>query len=151
MGSGRIDDGHSTKVSFSADASVALWEKTVTPPGIDGGGENDTTTMHNTTWRTRAPKKLKTLTEMSFSAAYDPAVFDEILAMSNVNQQITITFPDGDTMVFWGWINTFEPGEIQEGEQPEADVTIIPSNQNASCVETAPVYTTSTTTTTTTT
>jgi len=136
----RIDDGFSTYISFSEDSAVQLWEKGVTPPGIDGGGENDTSTMRNTAWRTRAPKGLKTLTECSARVAYDPAVYDEIVTMCNVNQQITITFADDSTLVFWGWINEFTPGESVEGEQPEADLTIIPSNQNAAGTETAPVY-----------
>ncbi len=48
----RIDDGHPTKMTFAEDASISLWEKAVTPPGVEGGGENDTTTMHNSIWRT---------------------------------------------------------------------------------------------------
>lgn len=137
----RIDDGFSTTISFSEDSDVQMWEKEVTPPGVSGGGENDTSTMRNTAWRTKAPKSLKSLSECSFSAAYDPAVFDEIVAMVNVNQLITITFPDGSTLEFWGWLDEFTPGANTEGEQPTADVTIIPSNQDDSLVETAPVFT----------
>lgn len=137
----RMDDGHGTLITFSADSDVQLWEKEVTPPGVSGGGENDVTTMHNTTWRTRSPKQLKTLSPASFVAAYDPAVYDEIVSMVNTNQQITITFPDGATLVFWGWIDEFTPNRIIEGEQPTAEVTIIPSNQNNSDAETAPVFT----------
>ena len=136
----RIDDGFATLISFAEDSDVQMWEKEVTPPGVSGGGENDTSTMHNTAWRTRAPKGLITLSECSFSAAYDPAVYDEIVAMVNVNQLITITFPDASTVAFWGWLDEFTPGANVEGEQPTADVTIIPSNQNGSGVETAPVY-----------
>ena len=137
----RIDDGHATLITFAADSDVQLWEKEVTPPGVSGGGANDTTTMNNTAWRTFAPKKLKTLTEMSFVAAYDPKVYDEIVLMCNDNQLITITFADGSKLAFWGWINEFTPNRIVEGEQPTAEVTIIPSNQNDSGVEVAPDYT----------
>jgi len=136
----RIDDGHSTTISFAEDSSVQMWEKEVTPPGIEGGGANDTTTMHNSVWRTKSPKKLKSLTDASFTAAYDPAVYDEIVAMLNVNQLITVTFADSSTLAFWGWIDVFKPNAAVEGEQPTAEVTIIPSNQNGSGVETAPVY-----------
>lgn len=136
----RIDDGFATLIEFAEDSDVQMWEKEVTPPGVSGGGENDTSTMRNTTWRTRAPKGLITLSEASFSAAYDPAVYDEIIAMVNVNQEITITFPDNSTLVFWGWIDEFTPGANVEGEQPTADITIIPSNQNAAGAEIAPVY-----------
>lgn len=136
---GILNDGHSTIISFSADSSVSMKEKEVTPPGIDGGGANDTTTMRNTTYRTRQPKELVTLDEMSAMVAYDPDVYTEILAMINVNQQITVTFPDASTLRFWGWINTFKPGRLVEGEQPTAELGIIPSNQDNSGVEQAPV------------
>ncbi len=137
----RLDDGHSTLLTFAANSSVKFYEKTVTPPGIKGGGPNDTTTMHNVDWRTHAPKKLKTLSEGSASVAYDTAVYTQILAMINVNQLITIHFPDGSTYAFWGWVDEFTPGAIKEGEQPVAEVKIQPSNQNDSDVEENPVYT----------
>lgn len=140
----RIDDGHSTTILFSEDSDVQLWEKEVTPPGVQAGGENDTTTMHNTEWRTRSPKSLKTLSECSFTAAYDPAVYDEILAMAGVNQSITIFFPDGSKVVFWGWLDEFTPNANKEGEQPTAEVKIIPSNQNDQGAETGPDYTAAT-------
>lgn len=136
----RIDDGFSTLVTLANAPSIKLYEKEVTPPGVSGGGANDTTTMRNTAWRTNAPKKLKSLSAMKFTAAYDPAVYDDIVANVNVNQEITVTFADGSTLKFWGWINEFTPGAAKEGEQPTADVSIEPSNRNASGAETAPVY-----------
>lgn len=138
----RIDDGHSTKISFSADGTVEFYEKEVTPVGIDGGGANDTTTMRNTTWRTMSPKKLKSLTEMSASVAYDPAVITgSVLGLINKNNEITITFADGSTLKFWGWLNSFRPGAAQEGSQPVAEITIIASNQDDAGVEDAPEFT----------
>lgn len=135
-----INDGYQTLISFSENPDVLFKEVSVTPPGLDGGGEIDTTTMRNTRWRTRQPKALITLTEMSFEASYDPEVYDDILAMLNVNQEITITFPDGSTYTFWGWLNSFEPGELSEGEFPTASATIIPANQDDQNDEADPVY-----------
>ena len=137
----RMDDGFQTLITFSENGSVKLYEKGVQPPGIEGGGANETTTMRNTTWRTKAPKKLKSLTDSELTVAYDAAVYPEIIAMINVIQTITITFEDGATLAFHGWIDQFEPDEITEGEQPEASVTMIPSNQTDAGVEAAPVYT----------
>ncbi len=139
----RLDDGHSTTVAFTDLPAVKFFEKEVTPPGVDGDGPNNTTTMLNTVYRTMAPKKLKTMTEMTLTVAYDPAVYTDIVGVSGVNnnQLITITFSDSSTLAFFGWIDKFIPGTIVEGEQPEAEVTIQPSNQNASGVETAPVHT----------
>jgi hypothetical protein len=136
-----LNDGHPTLVSFSLNPTIEFKEKTVTPPGIDGGGENDTTTMRNEAWRTRQPKSLKTLSEFSMTCAYDPVLYDSILAMVNVNQQITVTFPDESEVEFWGWLNAFTPNEVSEGEQPTAEIAVIPSNQDNSGVEQPPVYT----------
>lgn len=138
------EDGFSTTMSFSAGGSgieVFMAEKEVTPPGISGDGENDVTTMRNTAWRTKASKQLKTLTNSSAIVAYDSAIYDEILALIQVNQLITITFPDTSTLDFWGWLDEFTPGSQQDGEQPTADIVIIPSNRNDSQVEVAPDYT----------
>ncbi len=139
---GRLDDGYQTIITFASSTSgvQVWWEKEVTPPGISGGGENDTTTMRNSAYRTKSPKNLFTLTPGSFVAAYDAAILDELIAMVNVNQQITITFPDGSTWVFFGWIDEATPNALVEGEQPTINITMIASNQDGSGDEIAPVY-----------
>lgn len=137
----RIDDGFSTTFTFADFPTVQFWEKTVTPPGVDGGGPNDTTTMRNSQLRTQAPKKLKSMTEMTASVAYDPEALQDCFDMVNINQLITITFPDGSTWAFWGWLNSMTPDEITEGAQPTATVSIQCSNQNDLGVETDPIFT----------
>lgn len=136
----RIDDGFPTTIAFSEAPEVKFYEKEVTPPGMEGGGANDISTMQNTVWRTRAPKGLKTLSEATLVAAYDPEVYNDVVAMMNVNQEITITFPDDSILVFWGWLDVFKPNRTVEGEQPTAEITIIPSNIDAAGDEVAPVY-----------
>jgi len=145
-----MGDGYQTTIDFSSsemtsDAFIItlMEEKEVTVPGIAGGGANDASTMRNSTWRTMSPKSLKTLTPMTVTIAWDSALYDEISAMVNDNQLITITFPDDSTLAFWGWIDDFAPGPQVEGEQPTATITIIPSNQDAtdSDAEIAPDYT----------
>lgn len=144
----KLKDGYSTKVTLSLNTTIELWEKTVKPPGIDGGDAIQQTTMHNTTWRTFASRGLLTLTEHTFKAAYDPSIYTSILSMINVQkvgtsaQVITVTFPDGSTLAFYGYVKMFEPDEHQEGTQPEATVTITPTNYDpVNNVEAAPVLT----------
>lgn len=137
-----LEDGFSTKIAFEHDPNISFWEKTVKPPGLDGGDAIDITTMHNTTWRTFAARDLKTLTEMSTTVAYDPDVYDEILAIINLEGSITVTFPDGSTLDFFGYLRTFEPNDVSEGSQPEATITIQPTNYDpTNDVEAAPVMT----------
>ena len=142
----RIDDGHPTTIAFGSQSSgtgpgITFWEKEVTPPGMDAGGENDITTMRNTLYRTKAPKQLITMTEMTLVASYDAVFYDDIVDMIKENQLITITFPDTSTLAFYGWLDKFVPGNVVEGEQPTASVTIVPSNQDAAGDEIAPDYT----------
>lgn len=136
-----VMDGQSTTISVG---SATLQEVSISPPSISSGGEIDVTTMSNTAWRTKAPKKLHELGEVSFSALYDPAQIGTHLTSVGTNQAITITFADATTLVFYGWVDSFSPSEISEGEAPTADVTIIVSNQNgaglAGGTETAPAY-----------
>ena len=124
----KLKDGFSTLYTFSRKPNVNLWEKTVTPPGVDGGDSIEQTTMFNTRWRTQAPRALLTLTESSFNAAYDPGVLTDIVEMINIEQTITARFPDGTTWAFFGYLKTFQPGENSEGAQPEASCTIVPTN-----------------------
>ncbi len=77
----RINDGFSTTIEFPSQTSglTVFWEKEVAPPGISGGGANDTTTMRNTAFRTMAPKNLKTLTDSTIVVAYDPDIVTELI------------------------------------------------------------------------
>jgi len=134
-----LRDGYQSLVAIGADTNIKLWEKQVTPPGVEGGDAIDITTMWNYDWRTFAPRSLKTLTEMTFTAAYDPAVYDEIVAAINVNDENTVYFPDGSSITFWGYLKNFTPGANAEGAQPEATVTIVPTNENAGTEE-PPIY-----------
>lgn len=138
---GIMKDGFSTVYSFADDSVVQFKEKEVTPPGVSAGGVIDTTTMQNAAWRTMTPKQLKTLTEASAVVVYDPAFLDEAISMVGSNQLITITFPDLSTWVFWGVLDEFTPGANVEGEQPTADITIIPTNTNDLGAEVPPAFT----------
>jgi len=140
---GFINDGFSTTMDFANITSGTLYfqEVDLVPPGIDMGGPNDTTTMRNTTWRTMQPKQLKTLTESTLNCKYDSAIYDEILAALGTITQITLTFPDTSTLLFYGWIDKFIPGTVVEGEMATAAITVVPSNQTAAGAEIAPAYT----------
>lgn len=123
-----LDDGYQTTIAFAADPDVNLWEMTVKPPGIDGGDPIEQTTMHNVTWRTKRARALKTLTESTFKAGYDPNCFAQVLALVNVENAITLHWPDGGTYAFFGFMQKFEPDEVEEGKVPTAQVTICPTN-----------------------
>ena len=137
----RLDEGHQTLIELGTSGAVKFYQKTVKPPGASGGGAVDTLTMLNTRFRTQWPKKLLTISDCDLNAAYDPAIFTDVLTMIQVNQLLTITFADLTTLEWYGWLEEFEPSEISEGEQPTASIKLMASMQNNAKVETPWVYT----------
>ena len=141
--SGRmLGDGYRTLVSITSDRNIELWEVSVTPPSLEGDEPVDTSTMHNDRYRTKAPRGLVTLNDFTFTCNYDPVAYSSISAIINVATTITIYFPDGSSLCFYGFVRTFAPDSLEEGTVPTATVTIVPTNMDpTNCVEAAPVYT----------
>jgi hypothetical protein len=135
-----LTDGFSTQISFQNFPNLHFKEKEVQPPGMQGGGANDTTTMRNTRWRTKMPKKLIEMQDASLKVAYDPVMYQDCVSALQVNQQIVCLFPDGHNLTFWGWLDEFTPDSLKEGEQPTATIKIVCGNMNNSFVEVAPTY-----------
>ena len=137
-----LDDGYSCKIACALDPDISFWEKTVSPPGLDGEDALSITTMHNTAYRTFAPRSLITLPEMTCTCGYDPDVYDEIIAIINTNTSWTVHFPDTSTLDFFGYLKTFDVADLSEGGEVEATVTIVPTNyDSANNVEQGPVMT----------
>jgi len=128
----KIGDGYQTLIASATDPDVSFWEKGVQPPGLDGGEKVDNTTMHNTTVRTYSARSLIEMTDASTTAAYDPVVLDQIIALINVEGAWTIHHPNGDTWDFYGYLKSFVPTKNEEGTQPEAEITIVPTNVDPS-------------------
>jgi hypothetical protein len=121
-----------------------------TPPAVDAGEAIDMTTHSNTAWETFAFRLLKKLEEAQMTVAYDIKFYSEIIAACGANRLITVTFPDGATLAFWGGLRTFKPSGMKAGERPTAQCDLKPTLRNSAGVETAPVFTAGPTTTTTT-
>ena len=138
----KLGDGYQTRVAFAGNLTISFWEKAVTAPGVDGGAEIDTTTMHNVHWRTMAPRTLVTMTAFSMTVGWDPALYTAILAMLNVPTTVTVVFPDGSSICFFGYLKSFKPGSMEEGKFPEATIEVSPTNTDpTTCAEEAPVFT----------
>lgn len=123
-----LRDGYRTLVTFTADRDLSVWEIGVTPPGLDGGDPIDTTTMHNDRWRSMSSRALITMTEFSMECAYDPVIYSQALNLINVETTITVRFPDGSTLAFYGFLKTIETNELREGEFPTCTLTVVPTN-----------------------
>lgn len=137
-----LPDGFKALITLALNPSIDFWEKSITPAGMDGGDAIQQTTMHNTVFRTSAPRQLITLTEVNVKAAYDPLVRSDIQALINKPTTITERYFDGSTQAYYGFLKMVKFGELVEGTQPECDVTIVPTNYDpVNHVEAGPVYT----------
>ena len=141
----QMDDGHSTLLIIDADPDICFWEKTVKPPGMDGGDPIDTTTMHNLTWRTMVSRSLVTMTPCNLTAAYDPEMWCYVPSLINSEGLMAVLFPNGDLLGFYGFLQSVEPQDHSEGAQPECNIVIgITNNDPSDRSEWGPVWETST-------
>jgi hypothetical protein len=135
-----LKDGLGASIDFEGHTfTLTIDPESVTPPGIDGGDAIDTTSLSNVSYRTKEPRSLMELLDGAMSVFYDPAAITTILTTINQNCAITVTFPNGDTLVFYGYMKSFEPEDMVEGEAPKASITIVATNQSSG-TETAPVF-----------
>ena len=147
-----LRDGFKTTITIQG-ISGKFDEIEVTPPEMDSAGGIEQTTMRNSRYRTKLGKALITLGTVSVKVSYDPAVIAQMHSVMGTNRHVTVTFPDGSTLVFYAIISKFTPDALKEGERPEATLELEPSNMSTASppVEIAPVFATGTTATTTTT
>lgn len=137
-----LADGFQSLVTCALDPNIDLWEKEVTPPGIEADEFNDVSTQQNVQWRTKGTRRLLTLTDMTFTAQYDPVVYNQIRSIAGRNTTWTVMFPDHSTLAFYGALKSFMPSGLSDGGIPEATVTITPTNLDpTTCDEEGPVYT----------
>ncbi len=136
----KMPDGFKALITFASKPNISLWEKSVKPPGLDGGEPIDTSTMHNIKYRTAYPRALVTVDDGSANCAYDPDVLADILAQINVPQSITYLYADHTTYCVWGYLGGFKPQGLVEGQMPMAQATFPTTNWDANGkVEAGPV------------
>jgi hypothetical protein len=138
----KLQDGQYTHIALAEDPAVQFFEKTVKLAGIDGGPPVPQTTLFNVTWRTFAPRVLRTLTETSGKAAYDPNVIVFIVASCNFPTTATIIFPTNAKFAYYAFLQKIEFDPLEEGKQPELNYTIAPTNIDYvnGFVEAGPTY-----------
>lgn len=139
-----LTDGFQSLISFAKDNAPLFYEIEVTPPSVGIGKPIPVSTMRNTKYNTFASSVLLTLGQMKVQVAYNPTTITaDIIAQVGVNQLITVTFPDGSTLAFYGYLDMFTPSSLVEGKRPTAEIIIQPTLRNTANppVETAPVVT----------
>lgn len=135
-----LRDGLKTLV-FLSGLPRALWgEIELTPPGVTGRGPIDMVGLRQLAWATQAPKSIKNLTPLNCKVMYDPEVIPQVWNTIQKNQQITVQFPTGAQLIFWGWLEecNFDPNS--EGNRPTLNWVVQPSNLDSQCSETGPAW-----------
>ena len=135
-----VEDGQTALVAFERDPDLSIWETSSQPPGIDNGEEINITSHHNQSWRTFAPRVLKTLTPFTIGFMYDPAAVQQIRDLCGKRGSISFYWPDGSKMAFYGYLKnaTFDP--LVDGEPAKGQMVIVPTNYDpVNRVEAGPV------------
>lgn len=124
----KLKNGHPTKCTFSMDPDCEFWEVTVKPPAADGGEPVPQTTMHNVLAHTKAPRTLVDYGDTLVTAAWDPIMYTRAKEMINKEQTITITFRDGSTLCYYGYLRSVDPAELAEGAPPRISMVVVSTN-----------------------
>ncbi len=127
-----LEDGWPSFITFALDPDISFWEVTVQPVGQDAGDAIDQTTMHNDRYRTKAPRGLVDTPNTSHSVAYDPAVQTQITVILGRKTTVTYTYSDGSTDAVYGFLKSFIPDALTEGEQPRATIEVVHTNWDPS-------------------
>lgn len=137
-----LTDGFQTLITCALDPDMAFYEKEVTPPGMEADEFTDVSNQHNVRWRTKGVRRLVTLNDLSATVNYDPVLYSQIPAIIGRNTTWTVEFPDHSTLAFYGGFKSWAPGGLSDGAQPEATMTVTPTNLDpTTCTEEGPVYT----------
>lgn len=118
-------DGYQAFVAFQLAPGLPIWEKKVTCFGLDGREPVEQTTMHNLIYTTHAPRKLRTVTPLLITAAFDPAAWGACNNMLNRVQAVSHYWSDGSVLTAWAFLQKVEMAEEAEGEQPEMNLTVM--------------------------
>lgn len=138
----KLKEGFRIKHTFARNTTLSVWEIGVAAPGIDGGEPVEQTTQHNVDWETMAPRQLKKLTSFTFTAAFDPDVYNQLLLLINAEDTCTETFPDGSTLAYFGYLQKADIDTLERGKQPTMSITVCPTNFDpVGKVEAGPVLT----------
>lgn len=129
-----LENGYRVTMGFSLNPSIAFWEKTVDPPGYDGGDEIEITTQHNNDFETKAPRALLSVTNGKATVAWNPLMYTAAQARSLINKKGAITWwlPDGSSVSMWAYLKSWVPKTMENGKQPEADIEVVVTNKNPS-------------------
>lgn len=135
-----LRDGHPAKFTMSSIPDIGFWETDVQPPGADVGEPIDISTQHNVNYRTFSAPSLLTLSPHTVVFGYDPAAYTLLLAVLGIDQTFTVTWPSGQTMAYYGYVQSAEFSPLVENEMPTVTLTIVPTNFDpVNCVEAGPV------------
>jgi hypothetical protein len=140
-----LGNGYGARLVFSSNPTVPFEEVEVTPPGWEGGEPLDLSNHHNKKYRTKAPRRLIDMTDAELTVNYSTDMVGDIEGLVNHHDTITVWWPDNAHVAFYGYLRTFKPGRLVDGEKPSATVTVVVTNTDpATCKEAGPTWVAST-------
>ena len=138
----KLENGFVWKIGFSQDVDISLYEVSLNPPGLDGGDPIDVTTQWSVALREKALRGLIDIPDFTFTCGYNPIVHSQLIAIINDNGAISIDWPNGDKLTFYGALRVAEYDALEEGTFPMITCTVTVTNRDPiNKVQAAPVFT----------
>jgi len=119
---GHFTDGYNCRISL-VNQGITVYEKNVTPPGVEGGDPINITTNDNGDFQSFAPRSRKQKTPAQSEVTYNDTDLDALEAAVDQSDDILRVWPDDSTKLESGWLRSSIPNQTQEGEQPTTNLT----------------------------
>jgi hypothetical protein len=121
-GGRKMGAGYPMLVTFSLDPDLEVFPIEVTPVGVEGLPSVDTTTQWNVRYSTQHLSPLVKGTDGHMTAMYDPISIVSLVAMTGIPQVITEHYPTGDSICYYGAVQSAVKGPLKRGTLPTMEV-----------------------------
>jgi len=119
---GHFTDGYNIRISL-VNQGITVYEKNVTPDGVEGGDPINITTNDNGDFQSFAPRSRKQRTPSQSEVTYNETDLDALDAAVDQSDDILIVWPDDTTRLQSGWLRSNIANQTSEGEQPTTNLT----------------------------
>lgn len=123
-----LHEGYPIKVAFARASNICFEEIEVQPMSLKSDPIN-TTTQFNTLLDSKDAPAVGEAGDIVLTVSYAAEAWSDIWTKLFLqNGSVTVRYPDGTTIDFYGYLGVFEPQAQKRKEMPTAKITIVVTN-----------------------
>lgn len=114
----KLPEGFKITIAYSLRPAVNIWETEGAPAGQEAAAI-DTTTQHNTKYKTKWISAILETSDVDGQAGYDPDSMDDLLFLCGAQAgSFTVHMPQGTKYAYWGGLRAVRFQPLKVGQFP---------------------------------